>query len=287
MDMRFAAKAFMEMNIKARMADAWTIAEKTGKTVAAILMDMLKCALRYGAGPADYCLFELYSKTPEQRATYITRGINNSLVKKYNDPAYTEKIDIKTEFSQHFAEFTGRRGLDIRELTQEDLAKFCRGKTRVLYKPADGSCGKGIEMIDLQKQSEKELYVWLKEKGEGLLDEVVDNLNSAGIAAKLELEDGQITLPAAGKSGQLYYYHPQSGAKIVGFQIPNWKLVLKTVEAASKVIPQVGYVGWDVAVRENDAVLIEGNSYPGHDILQLPAYTPDNIGLLGSIKNFI
>ena len=331
MEMRFAVKAMLEMDVKGRLADAKQVAAKTGKPTAAILADMFGCAVRYGAGPADYKLFELYSKTPLQRSTYITRGINNSLVKKYNDLSQTHKIDIKTEFYQYFAQYTGRRYLPAAGVTRETLAEFCTGKDRVLYKPADGCCGKGIEMIDLKAWPLEKLYLWLWEKKEGLLDEVVeqhsamaalypdsvntvrlvtlrkagvttplfaflrmgmggkvvDNLNSAGIAAKLELEDGSITLPAAGKDGRLYYSHPQTDTPIVGFTVPHWDQVLRIAQGASEVVPEVGYVGWDIAVRENDVVLIEGNSYPGHDILQLPAYTPENIGMKSLIKHFM
>lgn len=53
------------------------------------------------------------------------------------------------------------------------------------------------------------------------------------------------------------------------------------------MIPQVRYVGWDVAVRENDVLLIEGNSYPGHDILQLPAYTPNGYGLKPILEPYL
>ena len=331
MEVRFAVKALLEMDVKGRLADAKLIAQKTGKPVWVILADMVGCAVRYGAGPADYKLFELYSKTPAQRGTYVTRGMNNALVKKYNDLSQTHKIDIKTEFYQYFAGFTGRRYLPVKNITREALAEVCEGKTRVLYKPADGCCGKGIELIDLTKWSREKLYLWLWERQDGLLGEiveqhhamaeiypcsvntirlvtlhrdgvttpvfaflrmgmegkVVDNLNSAGIAAKLELADGSINLPAAGKDGCLYYRHPQTGTAIVGFKVPHWDKVLQIAREAAQVVPEVGYVGWDIAVREDDVVLIEGNSYPGHDILQLPAYTPDNTGLKSAVADFV
>ena len=38
-------------------------------------------------------------------------------------------------------------------------------------------------------------------------------------------------------------------------------------EAAQRV-PQVGYVGWDVAMAEDGPLLIEGNTMPGYDMPQ-------------------
>lgn len=49
---------------------------------------------------------------------------------------------------------------------------------------------------------------------------------------------------------------------------------------AAQVIPQVGYVGWDVCFTPNGPCLVEGNPFPGHDIYQLPVHTPDKIGIM-------
>ena len=38
-------------------------------------------------------------------------------------------------------------------------------------------------------------------------------------------------------------------------------------EAALK-LPQVRYIGWDIAFTDNGPVMVEGNEYPGYGILQ-------------------
>lgn len=52
----------------------------TGKNSVGILADVVKCGLKYGAGFNDYLLCEFYNLTDAQRATYITRSVNNTLV---------------------------------------------------------------------------------------------------------------------------------------------------------------------------------------------------------------
>ena len=331
MEMGFLTKAVGEMDVSRRLADAVQLARETGYRKITVIVDMLRRALRYGAGPMDYRLFELYTKTPRQRESYITRGINNQLVKKWNDPRFCDRIDDKVQFHRYFSEFTGREFLPVTDMTPEALKSFCEGKERILYKPAHEGCGRGIEAISPGEWAEETLYAHLKEKREGLVEQmviqhpvltrinpdaintvrvvtirdgkkctpifaflrmgtrgrVVDNLNSGGIAAKINLEDGSITLPAAGKDGKRHTVHPGTGTPIMGVTIPMWDRVLKVTEAASAVVPQVGYVGWDVAVRADDVILIEGNSYPGHDILQLPAYTPDGFGLKPVVQPFL
>ena len=44
------------------------------------------------------------------------------------------------------------------------------------------------------------------------------------------------------------------------------------VEKAARMIPQVGYVGWDVAFTPNGPCLVEGNNFPG--TRHLPAARP-------------
>jgi glutathione synthase/RimK-type ligase-like ATP-grasp enzyme len=63
--------------------------------------------------------------------------------------------------------------------------------------------------------------------------------------------------------------------------------MLDMVKEAAKVIPEMGYVGWDVAFTPNGPVLVEANDFPGHDIYQLPEHTPDKIGIYPKFKKVI
>jgi hypothetical protein len=66
-----------------------------------------------------------------------------------------------------------------------------------------------------------------------------------------------------GKHKSRYDEHPDSHRSIVDFQVPLWDEVLALVETAARRIPEVPYVGWDVAVGPEAPVLIEGNWIPG------------------------
>ena len=59
--------------------------------------------------------------------------------------------------------------------------------------------------------------------------------------------------------------------------------MIETVKHAAQEIPEVAYVGWDVAILENGCAIIEGNHDPGHDVVQMIAQT----GLFGDIKKLI
>ena len=42
------------------------------------------------------------------------------------------------------------------------------------------------------------------------------------------------------------------------FQNSHWDKVIKMVESACYVIPEVRTVGWDVAITDDDVLLVEG-----------------------------
>ena len=108
----------------------------------------------------------------------------------------------------------------------------------------------------------------------------VDNFNSGGMVAPVDDTTGRVTLPAVDKQGNVYASHPATGGRIAGMQIPYWNECLEIVKNAALVVPEVRYIGWDVAVTPAGPLLIEGNPYPGHDIYGLPAHSPDGMGVL-------
>ena len=108
----------------------------------------------------------------------------------------------------------------------------------------------------------------------------VDNFNSGGMAAPVDVETGTVLQPAIDKKKNLYEVQPQTGTPIKGFKFPYWKEALDLCREACQVIPEMGYVGWDVAFTPEGPVFVEANEFPGHDIYQLPEHTPDKIGMM-------
>lgn len=108
----------------------------------------------------------------------------------------------------------------------------------------------------------------------------VDNFNSGGMVAPMDPETGTVIDRALDKQKNLYERHPATGVPIKGFTFPDWDKARALVEQAAQVIPEVGYVGWDVCFTPTGPCLVEGNQFPGHDIYQLPVHTPDKIGIM-------
>lgn len=99
----------------------------------------------------------------------------------------------------------------------------------------------------------------------------VDNFCAGGMAAAIDVASGIVVTHAFDGVGNQYFVHPDSKAQIIGFHIPNWDEVVKTVAEAATHIPEIRFIGWDAVVREDGKVcLIEGNARPGARTLQLP-----------------
>lgn len=331
MNIKYALKRVFKMDTGRVFKDIARVSEKSNKSRIKIFFDMFFCGIQYGAGPLDYELFEFYNLNSAQRKTFVTRGINNALVKKYNLKEYWHIFDNKNEFNETFEEYIDREWLFTKDLSRDKFESFLENKSEIIYKPIDGYCGKGIEKLSVNDSSIKDLYSYIIEKPIGIIEEIVkqnsemskiyplslntirvvtickdgeaypisafwrignagkfvDNINNGGMAALIDIETGEIISEAADKDFNKYAVHPYTNERIVGFTIPMWERVITTVTEAAKKVPQIGYVGWDVALDEDSVQLIEGNHFPGHDILQMPTYTNEKTGFKPKIEKFL
>ena len=90
----------------------------------------------------------------------------------------------------------------------------------------------------------------------------IDNFSGGGMYTMLD-ETGTARFAAFDESGTSYEVHPLTGTSIVGFQVPLYEQVVPMLERAARVVPEVPYVGWDVAITPDGPVIIEGNPNSG------------------------
>lgn len=89
-----------------------------------------------------------------------------------------------------------------------------------------------------------------------------DNMSSGGLAIMVDPKTGVAFLPGRDWLGAEHIYHPDTGEKLIGLQIPEWDKLLELVKNLSHVIPQIRLVGWDLAYTERGWVFVEGNARP-------------------------
>ncbi len=113
----------------------------------------------------------------------------------------------------------------------------------------------------------------------------VDNFSSGGMYTFID-ENGIVFVPAIDEEGNIFYEHPISKVKIKGFKIPYYEEVKNLIEEVSKKIPQIRYVGWDIAISPKGPIIIEGNEYSG--IFQVkPSISNIKTGDLPNFKKYI
>ena len=150
--------------------------ERSGKSRAWLLWDMLRCALKYNAGYMDYKIAEMYRLTDEQKKTVITRGLSNEIVRRMNDKAYWYLFDDKAVFNELFKEHIGRSWLKLSGDTAPEAFKaFLAENPDIIAKPLEGSSGVGIERFtaDAWRGREEAFLSELRKKGIGILEERV------------------------------------------------------------------------------------------------------------------
>jgi hypothetical protein len=90
----------------------------------------------------------------------------------------------------------------------------------------------------------------------------LDNFGQGGIQTTV-YDDGLLPYGAFSKEGDKYTIHPISGVSIVGFTVPFYAEALELVKTLSQKIPEVPYIGWDVAITPTGPIVIEGNYNSG------------------------
>ena len=117
------------------------------------------------------------------------------------------------------------------------------------------------------------LYTMIDRKGDvhvlkakyrvGTGDAITDTAHGC-VAYPISIEYGVIEGPGINEvlNSKNYFYHPGCDKLVVGMKIPMWNRVLQVVTEAAKKIPQIRYVGWDIAVTNDGVEFIEGNHKP-------------------------
>lgn len=99
----------------------------------------------------------------------------------------------------------------------------------------------------------------------------IDNTSQGGIS--VALDNCGKAIAASDEQGNVYDVHPDTGVKIVGEVVPLWDEAVALINELVQVVPEVRYVGWDIALTDQGWVLIEGNDKGMFVGLQKPTQT--------------
>ena len=148
----------------------------------------------------------------------------------------------------------------------EDVNAICPGSVNT------------VRVVTLTKNGQAHIVAAYLRVGGG--ERPVDNFNGGGMVTVVDKETGVILYPAVAKAGVVYETHPMTGTKFKGTQLPLWEDCREFALRAALEIPEVKYVGWDIAITPEGPTFVEGNQYPGHDIYGLEPHSPKGFGVL-------
>ena len=280
----------------------------TGKTILYHWIDCVFCIIRYGCGPSQYLeggFFRLRSF--ERDKTYTKKRIDR-IRKIYNNKEYERILSNKVEFNNLFSRYLKRRWIYCKNATVEDIKCFYDNVDDIIVKPNSMSKGRGIylldkSMLDITSFVGKDVLLeeclvnhpqmrfnnrslntlritTIMDSHDnvniikislrcGVGDSVVDNFCAGGVVYPVNKDYGRIEGPGCHSTlGQECFVHPGSDIFMLGREIPFWTDVIAIVKEAASLLPQVRFIGWDVAITDRGPAIIEGNQRPGAQLIE-------------------
>ena len=87
--------------------------------------------------------------------------------------------------------------------------------------------------------------------------------------------------------GTVFEAHPLTGFRFSELRVPGVQTAFDLCCCAAEKLPQVRYVGWDIAFTDHGPELIEGNDFPGYGLLQFYRLKGSRTGHLKDIEAVI
>lgn len=111
-------------------------------------IDVLMCAVLYGASPSNYKKFGFDQLAAKQRATYVTHRVSQKMIKTFNNQKYVDIFEDKRQFASHYAKYFKRKWLDSASMSHAEFMSFYQyaeaHEGRFICKPIFEAQGHGI-----------------------------------------------------------------------------------------------------------------------------------------------
>lgn len=138
-----------------------------------LMLDFLVAIPVYGLGINDYLQYEFYKKRHADRKNFIVYRKRMRIVRLFNRPEDKAVFDSKQRFNAVFNDYIGRHWLDIRQAGLEEFIGFSETVKRFMVKPAEGSHGKGIRIMESHELSDMNVVYEELHQQNAILEEVI------------------------------------------------------------------------------------------------------------------
>lgn len=253
----------------------------------------------------DYLNYQLYNLTIEEKKSFLTFGMNNNLIKKYNSPSFTKYLDNNKLFHQKFSHFLNYDYLY--------LNNFIGFKTFIQHNPIILANNQSIKITNknylkiYQKLIDNKIsyltsnyeicpeFKALNPEGNVfirflILKNTIINaylfirFQNNEIYAPINLETGIVDYPAINNKFKVFDKSPITKESIIWFKIPRWPRIKRYVEKISDSIPEINYLTLDITLTTNEPILLNGSSKPMYTYYQQTLHRQDNYGIMNTIN---
>lgn len=97
----------------------------------------------------------------------------------------------------------------------------------------------------------------------------VDNGKKGALVAQIDLATGKLGEAKTFYSTERHQKHPETGAPIVGVQIPFWEKVKAEVVNVAQRFPYIYFMAWDIVITEQGFSVLEINTSSGLNLFQM------------------
>ena len=99
---------------------------------------------------------------------------------------------------------------------------------------------------------------------------VADNFWREGnMMAELDITSGEVRRVAARGATDKFNVFAQSDTSSQGLKLPMWDRVLNVGIEAAQLTPEIGIIGFDIAITDAGPIIIEANTNPDHRLWQM------------------
>lgn len=76
----------------------------------------------------------------------------------------------------------------------------------------------------------------------------------------IDTKTGVLSSDGVEEHGIRFETHPDSGIRFKGYQLPKWDKMISMCIETSSMVPEVRWIGWDMAYTDKGWITVEGNA---------------------------
>ena len=148
------------------------ISKKENKNAFIMLLDIMRCTIKYKSGISDYFNYKFYNKKNNQIKEYVTIGDTDYFYEILSPSKYKTFFTIKPNFLNNFKKYINRDYWVIDDGINK-LESIIKKNKELIIKPIDGLGGKDVEKINTKDIKDINQFYEKMKKENLFIEEVV------------------------------------------------------------------------------------------------------------------